>query len=232
MNIDEHVESVLRFFDSDAKILSEILFIGAWARYFYQDLFSGTGEYNARFVTKDLDILLNRKRKEQKQTVDVHQKLLAAGYQAEFLPNQLIKYRRGALDLEFLLPAKGAPREKAVHIRAYNLTAQELAYLEMLWSRPVSIRYGNYEVKVPNPFDFALHKLIISFRRANPRSGEQDRRDAEEVLYVLYKRDDFEAAFRETSDRLNAKSMKAVRKGIDAFLVPGLRERLQELVAV
>ncbi len=231
MNIDEHVEATLNFFDSDAGILSEILFVGAWARYFYRDLFKNLKTYQARMLTKDLDVLLHIKKKREKQKVDVHQRLIQAGYHAEFYPSNVIKYFRDDLELEFLIPTRGAPHDKAVQVEAYNVTAQELSYLEMLWDRPQSVRYGKYHLYVPHPLDFAIHKLIISFRRKKPASGEQDRRDAEEVLYALSHERDFDDIFQQTllAIRKNRKTFKAVENGIATFILPSLRERLQKV---
>ncbi len=227
MNINEHVESCLSFFGEEVGILDEILFIGAWARYFYRGLFQGEGRYQARLATKDLDILLSQRKKRAKRQVDVHKKLVESGYEKKFSHSGLIKYYRDALELEFLIPARGAPSDKPVNVEAYNLKAQELAYLEMLWRRPILVSYAGYDVRVPDPVDFAVQKLVISSRRAKGASAEQDRRDAEEVLYALSEKADFEMVVRERLGKLNRKQMQAVKKGISTFLVPELREKLQ-----
>lgn len=231
MNIDEHIESCLKFFEVEAAILDEILFIGAWARYFYRDHFKKSADYQARMLTKDLDILLSTKSIGAVKRVDVHEKLISAGFHAEFLRGNHIKYFRDALELEFLVPAKGAPSEKAVHVKQYNLNAIELPHLSMLWRSPISVRYGKFSVNVPDPMDFAIHKILISSRRAKPESAEQDRRDAEEVLYALNEGRDFEGNFKNSISTFapNKKNLTAMRKGIDTFLIPTLREKVRLL---
>ena len=105
---------------------------GAWARYFYRELFDPSSGYRARMVTKDLDILVPREMARAARKVDVHAKLVTAGFEPIFARNGLVKYARDALELEFLLPAQGTPRDKPVEIKAYNINAQELAHLTLV----------------------------------------------------------------------------------------------------
>ena len=228
-NINDYVEDCLRFFAEDAGILDEILFIGAWARYFYREIFDSTSGYHARMLTKDLDILVPRELIRAKRKVDVHTKLAAAGFEPLFTQNGLVTYSRDALELEFLVPARGSARNEPVAINAYNINAQELAHLSMLVPNAICVPYGGYQVRVPEPVDYSLHKLIISQRRAKVASAEQDRRDAEEVLYPLSKQADFEDQFCERIKALSRKQRTAVTAGIETFALPKFREQLLEL---
>ena len=228
-NINDYVEDCLRFFAVDAGILDDILFIGAWARYFYRDIFDSTSGYHARMLTKDLDILVPRELIRAKRKVDVHTKLAAAGFEPVFAQNGLVKYSRDALELEFLVPARGSARSEPVEINAYNINAQELAHLSMLVPNAICVPYGGYHVRVPDPVDYSLHKLVISQRRAKAASAEQDRRDAEEVLYPLSQQADFSNQFRERVKSLSRKQRTAVTTGIETFTLPTLRDQLLEL---
>ncbi len=230
MNIDDHVESCLGFFKDEVGILDEVLFIGAWARYFYRSLFKGNADYQARLATKDLDVLLDRKKARHKKIVDVHQKLIEVGYQPTYYQSKLIKYHQDDLELEFLVPAVGSSRHQAVKVQAYNLIAQELPYLQMLWDHPAAVKYGRYEVNVPEPVTFALHKLIISVRRQKPASAEQDKRDAEEVLYALRNDSSFEERVQTAVARLKRKALQGVRDGIETFVLPEFRDEMKRII--
>lgn len=226
MNIDDHVKEVLAFFDQEAGILGEILFVGAWARYFYRGYFTKNERYYPRLATKDLDILLTEKSKHQPLVVNVHQKLIDSGYDHEFLTEGLIKYSKEDLEIEFLIPTNG--EWKIVPVKAYNVKAQQLPYMGMLWNDPVEVQYDKFHVRLPNPYEYALHKLIVSQRRAKKPTGEQDRKDAEEVLTALAQRKDFQDELKRVyqENKFNSKTTKMIKKSITYFIIPDFRSNI------
>jgi len=225
MNIENHIEATLADFDKIG-VLDDVLFIGAWARYFYKSHFSSKTKYHPRLATKDLDILLKENLKKKSLVLDLHQKLIEVGYEPEFYQSKMIKYYKNELELEFLVPTHGEKR--VVSIKAFNVQAQELPYLGMLWSHPLIAKYGKYQVQVPDPLDYAIHKLIISQSRAKKESKLQDIRDAEEVLAAFKIQDDLnrEISSRIKEIKLNPKSKSKINKSLQDFLDPELRDMI------
>ncbi|MCB1197266.1 MAG: hypothetical protein KDK51_02765 [Deltaproteobacteria bacterium] len=228
-SIENHVESVLEDFEKIG-ILQDVLFIGAWARYFYKEHFKSETDYYPRLATKDLDILLPKEKAKQSLQIDLHQKLLEFGYQHQIFRNSLIKYYKNELELEFLLPTHGSKR--IVSVKALNIKAQQLPYLEMLWESPIHIRYGKYQVSIPDPYDFVVHKLIISSSRSVRQTKLQDIRDAEEVLVVLMQEKGFESKLSRVCIKYtkNKKAKSKVLKVLPFLLDPGLRKLLNKAI--
>lgn len=225
MNIENHIESTLADFDKIG-VLDDILFIGAWARYFYKNHFSSKTKYHPRLATKDLDILLKENLKKQSLILDLHQKLIEVGYEPEFYQSKMIKYYKNELELEFLVPTNGEKR--VISVKAFNVQAQELPYLGMLWSNPLKAKYGKYQVQVPDPLDYAIHKLIIAQSRAKKESKLQDIRDAEEVVAAFKIQGDLdqEITNRLKEMKLNPKSKSKINKSLQEFLDPQLRDMI------
>ncbi len=225
MNIENHIESTLADFDKIG-VLQDVLFIGAWARYFYKNHFSSKTKYHPRLATKDLDILLKENLKKKALVLDLHKKLIEVGYEPEFYQSKMIKYYKNELELEFLVPTHGEKR--VVSVKAFNVQAQELPYLGMLWSHPLTAKYGKYKVQVPDPLDYAIHKLIIAQSRAKKESKLQDIRDAEEVLAAFKIEGDLSREINVSLKEIqpNQKSKSKITKSLQEFLDPELRDQL------
>lgn len=225
MNIENHIESTLADFHKIG-VLRDVLFIGAWTRYFYKNHFSSKTKYHPRLATKDLDVLLKENFKRQSLVMDLHQKLIEVGYEPEFYQSKMIKYYKNELELEFLVPTNGEKR--VVSVKGFNVQAQELPYLGMLWNNPLTAKYGKYKVQVPDPLDYAIHKLIIAQSRTKKESKLQDIRDAEEVVAAFKIQGDLD---REINKRINEiqpnpKSKSKINKSLQEFLDPELRDQL------
>ena len=101
--------------------------------------------------------------------------------------NGLVRYQHPDLLVEFLAPELGRGYHKPRDIRAWQIQAQELRYLNFLTAFPEEIRYQSMTVCVPEPAAFALHKLIISSRRTKKDKQEKDLAAAVGVLEFLFK---------------------------------------------
>jgi hypothetical protein len=229
VNIEKHVEQTLKDFSSIG-VLGEILFIGAWARYFYKSYFPSKVDYYPRMATKDLDILFKESAKKRSLVVDLHKKLIAEGYRHEIYQNNIIKYYKNELELEFLIPTNG--EKKIVEVKAFNVTAQELPYLGMLWDDPVQAKYGKYKIWIPDPYKYVFHKLIIAQSRSKNDTKIQDIRDAEDVAAALESQGEFNSEIKEVLERLklNLKSKTKIKESLKEFLDPDLRQKLLDLM--
>ena len=57
--------------------------------------------------------------------------------------------------------------------------------MDMLLKDSIIVKEGNIRVRVPNPLNFSLHKLVIAQRRAKSDKREKDILQAVYVLAVL-----------------------------------------------
>jgi len=176
---------VLRRF-SEAGVLNHCMLIGSWCLHFYRSGFEKADLLPA-VRTMDADFLIPHPGRIGKE-VDIPAILKAEG----FIPlgnllSGLIQYQHPDLLVEFLVPALGRGFDKPRPIRAWNIQAQEIRFLNFLTAYPKKISYGEMDVCVPEPAVFALHKLIVSARRTKKEKREKDLEAAVGVLEFLFK---------------------------------------------
>jgi hypothetical protein len=78
------------------------------------------------------------------------------------------------LTFEFLTDAGAKPEEVHHPIKALNIVAQELHFMNIPLAYPMTVQYKGITLKIPEPEAFALHKLIVSQRRLKPEKREKD----------------------------------------------------------
>ena len=105
-------------------------------------------------------------------------------------PSTSFKVRGRELRVDFLTPLRGAEREGPVPLRALNVAAQPLRFLDYLIEDAVpAVVVGprGVLVRVPQPARTALHKLWTSQRRsvAEAAKARKDERQAIDLLHVL-----------------------------------------------
>ncbi len=105
-------------------------------------------------------------------------------------PSTRYKIRGGEFCVELLTPERGKPGTGPIPIPAFNAVAEPLRYLDYLIEAPqpavVPFDIGIL-VNVPDPGRFAIHKLVISQRRATAFAAKsaKDIDQARQVLEVL-----------------------------------------------
>ncbi len=115
--------------------------------------------------------------------------------------------RGGALRVDFLTPNEGPDTDVPEALPAFRTDAQPLRFLDYLIHDPepaVLLHAGGVYVLVPAPQRYAIHKLIVSRRRAaGAAKGDKDLRQAEVLLDVLATNRplDLESAWTEAVDR-------------------------------
>ena len=177
---------VLRRFQK-AGVLDELILIGSWCLYFYRFHFQDTPSIPP-VRTMDVDFLIphiSRIRKE----IDIPVILKEEGFLPVFnRSNGIVKYNHPDLLVEFLLPELGKGGERAREIKNLHIKAVALRYLNLLLDHPLSVKYEGLEVRVPDPAVFALHKLIVSSRRAKAEKRAKDLEAAIGLLDFLWDR--------------------------------------------
>lgn len=137
------------------------LLVGSWTFPFYRELFGI--EYYLR--TDDVDFALGPEVLKKKGGADIEAGLIAEGI-SSVMDNLtgLQRFLSGTFGIEFLIHRKGG-REGIVTVNKYNIHAQPLPFLDLLFMSPLEIKTSQYTVRIPSPEALFLHKLIIAQRR-------------------------------------------------------------------
>jgi hypothetical protein len=160
VNLPPEVEQVLAVLDQSG-FFDDGLLVGSWVMPFYLELYGI--EYYLR--TDDMDFALGPEVLRKKRSTDIEAALSAEGVSPimDSLTG-LQKFLSGTFGLEFLIQRKGG-RDEIVSVSRYNIHAQPLPFLDLLFLSPVGVETDRFTVKIPSPETLFLHKLIIAQRR-------------------------------------------------------------------
>lgn len=209
----DQCKKVLQSFQ-DAGILQELILIGSWCLYFYQEYFSNAG-FVPLIRTRDIDFLVPTPVK-IKNNVDVAKLLEKEGFIVTFSGDQgYMKLMHPDLIVEFLVPEKGRGSDKAYPLPQLGMNAQPLRFLDYLVDHTISIEMEGLAIRVPHPTAFSLHKLLISTRRKTDAKLLKEQREAFHVMDALVEKGEEETLkdmFRKLPVKWQKKIMDALRK--------------------
>ncbi len=176
---------ILRRFNK-AGILKDLILIGSWSAYFYNEYFSGTPYLDRTALkTRDIDFLIDNPAK-IKHEVNVPELLRNLGFIIVYKGSKgYIKLEHPDLLLEFLVIEKGRGTDKPVHLPKLGMNAVALRFLSFLSANTIKVKVKDFYVTLPHPANFALHKLIIFQRRLKEDKAVKDRNIAIEILKSL-----------------------------------------------
>jgi len=199
----------------DAGILNDLILIGSWCAYFYQDYFAGTPYADRLNIkTRDIDFLIDNPSR-IKRSVNIPELLADLGFVTIFKGSKgYIKLEHPDLLLEFLVPEKGRTSDKPHPLPQLGLNATPLRFLNFLSANTLKAKMDQFQITVPHPANFALHKLIIFQRRTREEKAEKDRRIAIEILHALIKKGDVPTVKR-VFNSIPQKWQKKILKGLD-----------------
>jgi len=166
-----------------AGILNEIMVIGSWCIYFYQDYFSDV-DYSSSIRTRDIDFLIPIPYK-FKRKVDVTELLKDLGFIVDFHIKGYIRLNHPELIIEFLVPERGKGTDKPYPLPQLGVNAQSLRFLDFLVENSMEFKINNLMLNLPHPAAFALHKLIVSSRRYKEEKKLKEKEEAIRVLNCL-----------------------------------------------
>lgn len=168
----------------EAGVLKDLMLIGSWCLQFYRYHFENPDKLPA-FRTLDVDFLIPHASK-IKTDVNIPEILRREGFVPSFnRSNDIVKYDHRELRVEFLVPELGKGG-RSKEIKTLHVKAVALRYLNLLLDYPLLVQYEGLEVRVPEPAVFALHKLIVSSRRAKAEKRSKDLEAAVGILEFLW----------------------------------------------
>jgi hypothetical protein len=124
-----------------------------------------------------------------------------------------VKLGHPDLMLEFLVPEKGKGTDRPVPLAKLGMNAVALRFLSLLSDNIIKIKIGDFNISMPHPANFALHKLIIFQRRFKEEKAIKDRSAAIDILKALIKKGE-EANVKHIFNSMIPKWQKKVIKGL------------------
>jgi hypothetical protein len=235
MKTDAELESFARLIEALDPWLDQVVIIGGWAHRLYRLDPRAQQLTYPPLTTLDGDVAIPPKIK-RKQT-SIRERLLAAGFQEEFVGEDrppATHYHLGAhggFYAEFLTPLVGSEHgrkgERKVTREVGGISSQQLRYIDILLLAPWSVRLdegGGYpfasakHVQIANPVSFITQRILIR--------GARDRKDrAKDALYIHDTIETFAANLPELRElfaneirpKLHRKKVGEVRDAADAF---------------
>lgn len=107
------------------------------------------------------------------------------------------KYVQDTFEIEFLMHRRGGTAPPAVRLPAWQVAAQPLPFIDLLFLHPVTVNVDDYALRIPSPEALLVHKLIIAQRRTGKHRVAKKEKDlqqcsslaevvrADEVRWVL-----------------------------------------------
>ena len=233
-----------RLVDSLTPWLDQVVIIGGWAHRLYRlHILAQRLDYPP-LMTLDADVALPSGLKVKGQ--DIHERLIANGFQAEFLGHHkppATHYRLGTqisvFYAEFLTPLIGGARARSgkrnATTRIAGVASQRLRHVDLLlrapWKVALSASDGfpfARQVLVANPVSFLAQKVLVHTKRNR----------LERAKDILYIHDTLETFGTHISDlraewtnrirsRLHARSMRLVEDAADNFF-GGMSDSVRE----
>ena len=176
---------ILRRFHNEG-ILNDLILIGSWCVYFYQDYFANVPYIDqATIKTRDIDFLIDAPSKIRKN-VNIPELLKDLGFVTMYKGTKgYLKLDHPDLILEFLIPERGSGTDKPIPLPKLGMNAVALRFLHFLSANTIKIKVEDFHITLPHPANFALHKLIIFQRRLKEDKATKDRNTAIEILKAL-----------------------------------------------
>jgi hypothetical protein len=137
------------------------LLIGSWPMVVYAQEYGLI--YSLR--TDDIDFaIVNTARKSDGEPLP--ELLTQLGYEPlTVYPSGIEKYVQDTFEIEFLMHRRGGSAPPAVTVPAWQVAAQPLPFIDILFLRPVDVSVEGYVLRIPSPEALMVHKLIIAQRR-------------------------------------------------------------------
>lgn len=204
---------ILRRFHN-AGILDDLILIGSWCVYFYKDYFSGVPYVDQTTIkTRDIDFLIDSPSR-IRRNVNIPEIMKDLGFLTIYRGSRgYMKLDHPDLILEFLVPEKGRGADKPIPLPKLGMNAVALRFLSLLADNIIKIKVEDFNLSLPHPVNFALHKLIIFQRRLKEDKAAKDRNSAIAILRALITKGE-EVSVKHVFNSMLPKWQKRVIKGL------------------
>ncbi len=156
---------------SDNELLKHLILVGSWAEFIYKKANLLPDEYSPYIRTRDVDFLLKNMRKPE-PPVSLSTLAKEEGYfVSEDRLNGTTKFQKNDFEIEFLIEQKGSGVAPTIKTNL-GVTAQALRHMSILSQNTIKVKYLEFELFLPCPEAYAIHKIIINKERK--RKAEKD----------------------------------------------------------
>lgn len=156
----EPVNTLLREL-SRVDFFSHGLLVGSWPMVVYAQEYGLI--YSLRTDDIDFAVVKNVRKSDGAPLPEL---LTQLGYEPlTAYPSGIEKYVQDTYEIEFLMHRRGGSAPPAVPIPAWQVAAQPLPFIDILFLRPVEVAVEDYVLRIPAPEALMVHKLIIAQRR-------------------------------------------------------------------
>ena len=149
---------ILKVFYDNGLFHEGVELIGSWC---FQLYVKHLGAKSFPLRTQDIDFLVPNPFK-GKEHLDLIKQLEEIGFRTDFNSDGSLYLWNEELKIEFITPEIGRGVDKAIKINKLGLNAIPLRFVGFLLDKPISVVEGQLEIRLPNPANFCLHKLIIA----------------------------------------------------------------------
>ena len=162
----EPVERLLRAL-CGAGFFHDGMLIGSWVMPVYGEILG------IRYVlhTMDIDFAVRFARKDYERTANIEEIIVDLGYLAVLTSSGVQKFSKEGFTVEFITHRQG--NRDVTLLKQWNVTAVPLPFVNLLLDFPVTADFVDFQVVVPAPEAFFLHKLITAQRR--PEEGKRSK---------------------------------------------------------
>ncbi len=179
------IDQILKVFSDNHLFDEGVELIGSWCFQLYQ---KHLGAKSFPLRTQDIDFLIPNpfRGKEHSDFIEQLEKL---GFSHDFKRDGSIYLWNAELKIEFITPEKGRGVDGSTKISKLGINAIPLRFVAFLLDNPITIVDGGVKIRVPNPANFCLHKLIIASRRRKIDKSIKDLQQAICTSVVLDKQE-------------------------------------------
>lgn len=218
----ETIQKILKVFAANNLFNEGIELIGSWCFMLYQ---RHLGAKSFPLKTVDIDFLIPNPFY-GKEHLGFIKQLEGLGFKSDFKRDGSLYLWNAELKIEFITPEKGQGVDNSIKIKKLGINAIPLRFVALLLDKPITINERGVKIRLPNPNNFCLHKLIISSRRLKIDKSLKDLQQAICTSVIVDKR-----KIRKLFESLPKKRKQAIAKMLEKALeeLPLLRKEIEIL---
>jgi hypothetical protein len=147
-------------------LFEDAMLIGSWVMPLHNEMFG------IDYVLRTLDIDFAVKfATDRHVTIDLDKVITYLGYIPVIMQTGSRRFTRENFTIEFIAHRRGGKDGQAVSIKKWNIIASPLPFIDILLDFPAIAEFADFNVRVPVPEAFFVHKLITARRR--PSDGKK-----------------------------------------------------------
>jgi hypothetical protein len=188
------------------------LLIGSWPMLIYTDYF--TLPYG--LMTNDIDLAVESAvRIPATEGETIPEIMGRLGYTAIHDHSGIETFLHGTFEVEFITHRRGGKDQASVDIPAWNVSAQPLPFVDILFIRPAKVTIEDFRIRIPSPEALLIHKLIIAQRRTGMMKETKKEKDLQQcsVLAEIARSEEMQLIVREY--RLSKETRKTIMRSCD-----------------